>query len=242
MPALAGEDAGEDAGVDISAEDQAAEESIPEIVETVVDESAAEAQVEDEDAQEIGDSEAARRIGLKRPRRTLPAISPEISPDEAPEKSVAKRRRIAAPPKRKSPAKQRQPKAPRAKSNKPAAVRKKKADDDGRPPVAVKVQRFTRLRHRGGDDSGEEDILSLNMPYANRRGVNAVDVLAGLCEDVIDRSVNNTEERIANADDAATKKENRIKLRALEAFRGQLRTRLLEHVSNDRCASEYRGC
>lgn len=215
---------------DISMEGPAVTNSAPEVADTVIDEPMAEAEAEPEGAEEIDDREAARRLGRKRPPRRMTATSPELSPDEASEEPVAMRPRKAAPSTR-SPATQRQPKAPRAKQKEPAPARKRKIDEASGPPVPVTIQRFTRVRRRGNDESDDEDILNLDIPHANRVGVNAVDVLAQICEDIITKRVDQFKEESRNAQGTAAKRELRVKLWALEAFQAHLRTRLLEHVS-----------
>lgn len=217
--------------VDISVEDPAAGESVLEVAETVIDEPTADAEAEDNQAQQIDDREAAQRLGRKRTSRRQVATSPELSPDDASEVLVAKRPRKAFPLKMKSPTKQKQPKAPRPKQSKPAGERKRKSDNEAGPPIPVKIQRFTKLRRRRDDGSDDEDILNSNIPHTSRTGVNAVDFLAHTCERIIGTSVNKIQEAIMNSQDAAAKKELRVKLRALEAFQQELRTRLLEHVS-----------
>lgn len=227
LPVVATEDV---AGADVSAEIPAADESIPEVAETVIDESTGSVDAEEEEAQEVDDREAAQRLVHKRPSRRMPVPSPELSPDDASEEPVAKRPRKAPPPK-KSPAQQKQPKAPRAKQNKPATERKRKKEDEAGPPIPVKIQRFTKRRRRRDDDSDDDDILNSTIPHTNRTGVNAVDFLAHTCERTIETSVNKIKEGITNSQDAAEKKELRVKLRALEAFQQELQTRFLEHVS-----------
>lgn len=227
-PVAAAEDI---AGADVSAEIPAADESIPEVAETVIDEPTGSVDVEDEEAQEIDDREAAQRLVHKRQLRRVPVPSPELSPDDASEEPIAKRPRKAPPPKKKSPAQQKQPKDPRAKQNKPATERKKKNEDEAGPPIPVKIQRFTKRRRRRDDESDDDDILNSTIPYTTRPGVNAVDFLAHTCERTIETSVNKIKEGIMNSQDAAEKKELRVKLRALEAFQQELQTRFLEHVS-----------
>lgn len=199
----------------------------PEVAETFNDHSTEISDGNAEEAQEIHDTDAALLLGRKRPRRSKPAVSPELSPD-SPDEPVAKRPRKAPLVKRKSPAKQRQPKAARAKPNKSAA--RKKEGGDTAEAVAIKIQRFTRPRRRADDDSGDEDPLNSIIPYANRSGVNAVDVFAQMCEEIIGKSVEKIKEGIRNAQNAAAKKESRVQLMALQAFREEIRTRLLEHV------------
>ncbi|PSR79799.1 hypothetical protein BD289DRAFT_86009 [Coniella lustricola] len=213
------------------------EKTIPEVAKSVRGDArsqlAAGNQEEDDlQAQEINDQSAAIHLSRKRQRRNAPASPPELSPDEAVEEPVAKRPRAVAA-RRPSPAHQRQPKSTRAAVKKPStAARKQKTQKDGddeRPAVPVTVQRFTRLKKPDGS-SDSEDVLSLDIPYANRSGVNAVDVLAQICEEIIGRSVAKQMDALNNAQDAATKKEHRIKYRALEAFQEQLRMQLLEQT------------
>lgn len=216
------------------------EQNVPEVAETVSDGTAKKVTAgaeenDDQQAQEVSDRNAAIDLGRKRQRRNVPASSPELSPDEALEEPVAKRPRAVAP-RKKSPAQQRQPKPPRTKAKKPRTTeRQKQRGVDERPAVPVTVQRFTRLRHHDGSPD-DDDPLDLDIPFANRSGVNAVDVLAQICEEIIGRSVRKQLDALTNTEDTAAKKEHRIKYRALEAFQEQLRTQLLEQVSQRRDA------
>lgn len=195
---------------------------------------------EAEEAEEIDEQEVARRLGRKRPRRSIPEPSPELA-SQVIEEPAAKKRRRKAP---ESPVAQRQPKASqkerRKPKSKPVKAAKRKNDavdelDDGEGAaggtVPVTVQRFTRKIQYDTEDTGA-DILNSDIPFANRAGVNAVDVLSQLCEALADTFLANLEERARNADDSAAKREFRTMMRALEAFREELRTRLLEQVGD----------
>lgn len=225
---VAAEESGD---AELSVKIPAAEESALEAAETVVNEPTVNAGAEDEEAQEIDDREAAQRLGRKRVPKRMPVASSELSLDDASEEPVAKRPRKAPPLKKKSPAKQRQPKAPRPKQSKPASERNRKNDNEADPAIPVKIQRFTKLRRHRNDGSDDEDILNSNIPHTSRTGVNAVDFLAHTCERTIETSVKKIQEAIMTSQDAAEKKELRVKLRALEAFQQELGTRLLEQVS-----------
>lgn len=112
----------------------------------------------------------------------------------------------------------------------------------GNDVIPIVVQRYTRptaaLRRRqrqGADAAGsdeDEDVLlqGAEIPYADRTGVNAVDVLTQMCEEVIDATLGKLQRAGEEAPSQAVRKEYRVKLRALEAFQEELRTRLLEHV------------
>ncbi|KAK1754929.1 hypothetical protein QBC47DRAFT_461024 [Echria macrotheca] len=198
---------------------------------------------EEEPAEEIGDKEAARRLGKrKRPRQSVPAPaaspSPELQsePSEVQQPAAKRRRRKEVA----SPARQQQPKAPKPKAQKkqpPGAKKRRKAsaapaedtDEEGGESVPVTVQRFTKGA-RAGEDDPAADILNAEIPFAGRSGVNAVDVLSALCEELIDTFLAKLADNVRSAEDAATKREQRTMLRSLEAFQEELRTRLLEHT------------
>ncbi|KAK0632260.1 hypothetical protein B0T14DRAFT_27297 [Immersiella caudata] len=191
---------------------------------------------EAEKAQEIGDKEAAQRLAKKkRTRQSLPAPpSPELEAEPEPEPAAKRRRRKEVA----SPAQQQQPRAPKGKPAKKAPARNKRgpkaagaADDDEADggAVPVTVHRFTKKAIVEEDES-DADILNAEIPYANRGGVNAVDVLSKLCEELIGAFSARLEENVQNAEDTAGRREQRTMLRSLEAFQEELRTRLLEHT------------
>lgn len=208
-----------------------------------------EGEVGDEDtAKEIGDREVAQKLATrKRPRQSLPAPpSSELhsQPPESPEPAPKRRRRKEAA----SPARQQQPKQPKNKPGKKQAPANKKsgpkakakaeapntAADDGDEAdggsVPVTVHRFSK-KPQVGEDEPDADLLNAEIPFANRGGVNAVDVLSKLCEELIAAFLARLEDNVRNAEDAAGRREQRTMLRSLEAFQEELRTRLLEHVS-----------
>jgi hypothetical protein len=181
-----------------------------------------------EEAEEIDTQEAARRIGKKRPRRSTQADLDSLQEaDEAPRK----KRRSNVP---RSPAAQNQPRMRQDKTTtrKPAMRRTRDADEldgDARPSnhLPVTVQRFTRKVQLDADDGGA-DLLQ-----TDRAGANAVDVLAQMSEELIDTFLVSLQEQARNTADSGTRREFRTMMAALEAFREELRTRLLEHVSHN---------
>ncbi len=178
---------------------------------------------ENEQAEEIGDHEAARQIGRKRPRAS-PARgeSPELNAGPIGNAEPAKKKRQKRT-QQASPAKQAQPKA-----QKPKPRRSIGRQGDGEA-IPIIVQRYTQRAHINEDDS-DADILGADIPFANRGGVNVIDVLAQVCEEVIESNLETLHKATVQAADSATRKEYRTKLRALEAFQEELRTRLLEQV------------
>ncbi|KAI1857093.1 hypothetical protein JX265_011294 [Neoarthrinium moseri] len=185
------------------------------------EEDGAEDQAEEaEGAVEIDTREAAQRIVRKRPRPSPPREeSPEL--DARPEKKSRKKRA------KDSPARQSHPKPNRKEKGEDAQSRRRRSGGDEHIPVTV--QRYTKPLHYNEDDT-DADILAAEIPFANRGGVNVVDVLSQMCDEVIDSNLATLHNATVNAKDAATKKEYRTKLRALEAFQEELRTRLLEHT------------
>lgn len=221
----------------------AEEENLPEVAETVIEEPAAAGSPEVDEAREVDDREAALRLGRKRPRRSIPAPSPELASQDASEEPepVVKRPRkeVSQLKKQKSPAKQRQPKAPRARKTGPGSKsksrRKSKGDGDdegepGRSVVAIAVQRFTEIQSRE-DDSDDEDVLNTMKLHSDRGRFNAIDVLAQICKEVIRKTLKTFKDALGEAQDSPTKRELQAKVSALGAFQEEVHTRLLEHVS-----------
>ncbi|KAM0808080.1 hypothetical protein AB5N19_08421 [Seiridium cardinale] len=182
----------------------------------------------EDEAEQIEVEEAARVIGRKRPRPSPPrGESPELdAPREEPIRPLKKQRQKRA---QGSPAIQAQPKAVSKKSGGPEKQQKRKRHSGEDEQIHITVQRYTQRQHYNESDT-DGDILGAEIPFANRSGVNVIDVLAQMCEEVIDANLATLHEAAINADNPSTKKEYRIKLRALEAFQEELRTRLLEHT------------
>ncbi|ETS74830.1 hypothetical protein PFICI_13314 [Pestalotiopsis fici W106-1] len=200
-----------------------------------IEEAGKDASVEEDGAEQIEAEEAARVIGRKRPRTSPPR-------EESPELD-AQRDEPSPPPKRQrqkraqqSPAVQSQPKAAvgrkfnsEKQKQKPKEKPSRKRHSGADEQVPIAVQRYTQRSQHNESDT-DADILSADIPFANRSGVNVIDVLAQICEDVIDTNLAILHEAANNTVDAATRKEYRTKLRALEAFQQELGTRLLEHT------------
>lgn len=132
---------------------------------------------------------------------------------------------------------------------KPQRGRKRKSPDSpaeqpkqsrkgGGRAIDIAVQRFVNHKRRqtegeGGGEGGDReqvDELQLDIPYANYGRETVVDVLAQVCDEVIGVTQGQLEQLLDQAPDAAKKKEYKLKMRAIEAYRHELNTRLLEHV------------
>ncbi|KAF5249769.1 hypothetical protein FANTH_5077 [Fusarium anthophilum] len=225
--------------------DDATEVAEPEVEEAEEEPAAEEQPQEEEEAAEAIDTvEAAKTIGRKRPRRSLPSQSPVAEPDEQVEEEEAEepaaKRRRGRP--SRSPATQKQP-APKPKPTKsksrttqekplPKQVRrtkqaaKERRVSDG-SAIEVTVQRFVNVKKFTKGDDEEEDHLAADLPFTTT-GVTAVDVFAQACLEVIDGTVAKLFETLQNTEEKDKKKECRIKIRALEAYKEELTSRLLQ--------------
>ncbi|KAF4502688.1 hypothetical protein FAGAP_1089 [Fusarium agapanthi] len=201
-------------------------------------------QEEEEAAEAIDAVEAAKTIGRKRPRRSLPSQSPVAEPDEQAEEEEAEepaaKRRRGRP--SRSPATQKQP-APKPKPTKPnsrttqekplpkqvrrtkQAAKERRVSDGS--AIEVTVQRFVNIKKFIKGDDEEEDHLAADLPFTTT-GVTAVDVFAQACLEVIDGAVAKLFETLQNTEEKDKKKECRIKIRALEAYKEELTSRLLQ--------------
>ncbi|KAI1334397.1 hypothetical protein F5Y15DRAFT_291948 [Xylariaceae sp. FL0016] len=186
----------------------------------------ADAEAENREAEEINVPEASRTIGRKRPRTSqIRSESPELHSEEIVKARPAKKKRTKEA--RASPAKQSQPKVAKKKSQ--SVPRRRSSGNDDGEAIPITVQRYTKPMHRNEDDT-EEDILHGEIPFANRSGVNVIDVLSQMCGEVIESIQAKLHEAGASAKDAASRKEFRTKLRALEAFQMELEERLTDHA------------
>jgi hypothetical protein len=68
------------------------------------------------------------------------------------------------------------------------------------------------------------------MAFVNHGGESVIDVFAQVCDEVISSTLEQFQEVASGADDPAKKKEYRIKMRAIEAYREELKSRFLQHV------------
>jgi hypothetical protein len=190
-------------------------------------------------------NDTPENLGTKKRKRGRPSTSPATQKQPA-SKQKAKTAPAAAKPRTSSAATKGRPAKSAPKRTSSPKTRQRRASDDGENAAfEVTVQRFVHHKSRakkadtgaeGDSDAGEgvdedADPLQLEIPFANRTAESAVDVFAQLCEEVIGNMMAQFEEHLRNAPDAAKKKELKVKLRAVEAYREELNLRLLEHVS-----------
>ncbi|KAI8626671.1 hypothetical protein F5Y19DRAFT_478331 [Xylariaceae sp. FL1651] len=180
------------------------------------------AEADDEEAEENNDQEAARQSSRKRPR-----ISPQRNePPDNLDSSAIKKARPAKKSRTKrvndSLAQQSQPEAVKEKRK---SSRSRRSDGDSIP---VTVQRYTRPLCRNEGDANDDPIA--NIPYTDHKSPNVVDIVLQMCEESMEKYLVAVHEEAAHADGSVARKEFRTKLRTMEAFQEELRTRLETHT------------
>jgi hypothetical protein len=179
-----------------------------------------------EDAEEIGDHEAAALLRKIQGRRSFRNQAREISLDldEVTEdialnaKTKMKQRQVSSP----------------AKQGHTTKISIKKPTNKSRArsgsPFPVTVHRLTERIYYDSDDT-DADVLNAEIPCTKRGGVNAVDVLGQICNETINKALEELGEGIDNADKKILRREYRRKRLAIQGFGRELEARLLEHVS-----------
>ncbi|KAF7856050.1 hypothetical protein EAF04_010006 [Stromatinia cepivora] len=186
-----------------------------------------------EQAEAIDDYEAAVTLKKSRGRRisrNVVASDESIPEDSAPPRSpIAKKKRGRA---RQvtSPVPQRQPAPPKSKPQRTEKKNKKQKVREG-SPIPVTVHRLTKGPVYDDDDS-DADILNSEIPCAARAGVNAMDVLSQICQELVTAGLETLGENAVRTQNAAQKLEYKTKIRAVESFSKELQVRLLEHTIN----------
>ncbi|KAL2060714.1 hypothetical protein VTL71DRAFT_9355 [Oculimacula yallundae] len=209
----------------------------PKVVKDAQLETAGTGQDKDEEAAEaIDDEEAATLLNQNRGRRTSRRLAP-ASPDldtlitSSALQRPRKRRQVE------SPVQQRHPKNTTLKSHAPKKVVKqskksaKKSQVSVLGPIPVTVQRLT-LPPLYDERETDADILHAEMPHMKRSGVNAIDVLKQLSQEVFGNQLRSLEQMGNSCEDTASRREYKTKWNAVEAFGTELQVRLLTQTIN----------
>ncbi|KAE9366873.1 hypothetical protein N431DRAFT_384876 [Stipitochalara longipes BDJ] len=186
--------------------------------------------VEEEEAEAIDDKQAAILLKKNRGRRisrNIPEESPDLDSAEVPRQTVLKKQK-GKPRTISSPAKQSHPKQPSAKTKSKTSKNPKIRVGS---PIPVTVHRLSRAPMYDEDEL-HADILNAEIPRTKRGGVNAIDVLSQICQEIIGAGVDTLEDGCNRCEDPVLRREYKTKLRAVEAFGDELQTRLLEHTIN----------
>ncbi|KAG5982360.1 hypothetical protein E4U54_006392, partial [Claviceps lovelessii] len=194
-----------------------------------------EPEVSGEEAVKVPAREAATKIGQKRPRPSNTTItSTELGTDEDDDddddselnstSQISSYPRKRQSPSQRQPAKRSRQHSQQSRSSKSKRHSSSSEQNDDRA-AEITVQRFVNNFQRDDDDDLQQEI-----PYANRAGETVVDVFAQLCDEVMSSAVDQLKQRAAQTDDVDTKKQCRIKIRAIDAYREELGSRLLQHA------------
>lgn len=195
--------------------------------EPVPEERSIQAPEETEEAEAIDDEHAAAILTKNNRRRisrgAVPIAPPEV--DSPVSSLVAKKRRgrqrIGSTPVRQRHPKQAPPKTKSGKTGKSVRIGS---------PIPVKVYRLTKPIPYD-DDEMDADILNSEIPLAKRSGVNTIDVLSEIAQEIFETTMQTLEEGGQACEDAAQRREYKTKWQAVVDFGKELQTRLLEHVS-----------
>jgi hypothetical protein len=186
---------------------------------------------EQEEAEAIDDEQAAVLLKNRGRRisRSVPAESPSLDEVEAPISSIAKKHkgkaRIDS-----SPVKQRHPKVKQNARQPVSRKSGKRTKIRAGSPIPVTVHRLTRPLVYD-EEEADADILNAEIPHTKRGGVNAIDVLSQICQEIVGAGLDTLEDGGNSCENPALRREYKTKWRAVEAFGKELQTRLLEHVS-----------
>ncbi|TVY93829.1 hypothetical protein LAWI1_G000736 [Lachnellula willkommii] len=195
-----------------------------------VDEDPSRLSTEHEEAEQIDDLQAAAVLKKNRGRRVSRNFQPEPSPDldeaevQPTVKTKTNRRKLQ---KVSSPVKQLHPK----KLSTKAKSVTKKAKLRSRSPIPVPVYRLTRQPIYDEDESDAE-ILNSGIPHTRRGGVNTIDVLSKISQEIIGSGLEMLEEGGNNTEEPLIRQEYKTKWQALKSFGEDLQTRLLDHTIN----------
>jgi hypothetical protein len=205
-------------------------------------------EVEQEPAEEITATRAAKVIGSKQSRRNPPAPRAAESPAVDEQEEADDELEVIAPERKQgrpktSPAVQRQgvkaklkPGSRAADKTKPkvkpkARKRQTSQEDDGEQVgIELTIQRLVNYKPREGDD-GQPDPLHLDIPHANRSDISRIEVFANVCEDTISKAIDKFHRGIQRTSDPKQKKEFRIKIRALKAYHRSLRVDFMNQIT-----------
>lgn len=184
-----------------------------------------------EQAEEIDDYKAAITLKKNRGRRvSRNMVVPDepIEEDPAPPISPIAKKKRGRVRQIDSPVQQRQPAPPKPKTQRPDKRNKRQKAREG-TPIPVTVHRLTKGPVYNDDDFDAE-LLNSGVPCVSRAGVNAVDVLSQICQELTTTALETLGDNAVRIQDAAQRNEFKTKIKAVENFSKELQIRLLEHV------------
>ncbi|KAL7790051.1 hypothetical protein V8C37DRAFT_385275 [Trichoderma ceciliae] len=158
-------------------------------------------------------------------KRGRPSKSPTVQRQPTAKPKLVKPRKDVQPQPEYSNDENEQPQPPKNRTKKRHSDQ---SEGDG-GTIEITVQRFVNLKRRGNEDD-DVDPLQNEMAFVNHGGESVIDVFAQVCDEVISTTLEQFQEVTNGAEEAAKKKEYRIKMRAIEAYREELKSRFLQHA------------
>ena len=187
--------------------------------------------VEAEIAEEVDDLEAARVLDkTKSKRKSIDPIPAAVQDEDTEEVVLPRPKRRRREIEESNRAEQRQPK--RSAPNKSQTSKKRSSSKPklrAGSPIPVVVHRLTGGLVYEGDDP-DIDILNAEIPNVKRAGVNSIDVLRQICQEIFGSALETLQEGRTNVEDAALRREYATKWRAVNSFADEVYARLVEHV------------
>ncbi|KAK7430931.1 hypothetical protein QQZ08_002459 [Neonectria magnoliae] len=188
----------------------------PELGSSVIEEA-------EEEEDEVAEPAPKRRRG-----RTVK--SPATQKQPAPKPTAKPKSKAKTKPKSKPQPQQSEPKS-KAKQPiklKPARKAARESGEGDDAAIEVTVQRFVHFKKQTDAEDGDDPLQS-EVTFSTS-GETIIDVFSQVCMEVIQSTLVQLQEAIGNTEDKAKKKEYRIKMRAIEAYREELTSRLLQHA------------
>ncbi|KAK4681353.1 hypothetical protein QC764_106660 [Podospora pseudoanserina] len=183
------------------------------------------------------------RTGKQPPKPQLPQHSSPAQPSPAQPSSAQPlpRQPPPRPPIGRSQSKVQEKSKPKPKqqAKKPPAKRKPRTNSDDAEgkdsgdkvsgSVPITVQRFSKPHI--DPETEADDLDDDEIQFSHRGpGVHILDVLSKLCDEMAENYMGKLRAAEEAAEDAATRREKKVMLRALEAFHRELMTKLLDHT------------
>jgi hypothetical protein len=181
---------------------------------------------EAESAEEIDDQRAATLLSRNKSKwQSLDSRADSVATREAEEADLSQPRK-----RRGKPIKNGQQRSKRGGKVGNTKTRSDKPKVQLGSPVPVTVHRLTRAPLYG-DDESDVDILNAEIPHSKRAGVNSIDVLRQICQEMFETALESLEDGRRRVDDVGLRREYLAKWRAVDAYADEVYARLVDHVS-----------
>lgn len=179
-----------------------------------------------ESAEEIDDQQAATLLSRNRSKRhSLEHRVASVTAEEAEQADLSQPRK-----RRGKSAKNAQQRSKRAGKVRTSKIHSDKPKVRLGSPVPVTVHRLTQAPLYS-DDESDVDILNAEIPHSKRAGVNSIDVLRQICQEMFETALESLEDGRRRVDDVGLRREYLAKWRAVDLYADEVYARLVDHVS-----------